>query len=242
MKKSKKSIDCTITDFSSILNECDDENEMTSYRQKHYLLPSKTFRMLLVGPSGSGKSNLLMNFLLKFIDYDRLYIYSPHLQQDCYKKLKHVLECVENETGEQILTMEANLDDMVSPEDLDPHMQNVIVFDDLVLSSKESQRKMTEMFVRGRHANCSCIYLSQMYHKIPRDIRLNSTHLCIFDVCNKREMSLLSTELNSKMSNSDFINMYCKCTEKPYDFMYIDRENTHFPFRRNLDDFYAPKL
>ena len=118
-------------------------------------------------------------------------------------------------------------------------MQNVIVFDDLVLANKESQRKMTEMFVRGRHANCSCIYLSQMYHKIPRDIRLNLTHLCIFDVCNKREMSLLATELNTCMTRDEFINMYNMCTEKPYDFMYIDRENKYFPFRRNLNDFYV---
>jgi hypothetical protein len=241
-KKTKKVIDrfdsADITDFSSILNEYSSDDDMPSYRQKHHLMPSKTFRMLLVGPSGSGKSNLLINFLLKFIDYDKLYVYSPHLHQDCYKKLKHVLECVENETGEQILTMEANLDDMVSPEDLNPHMQNVIVFDDLILSNKESQRKMTEMFVRGRHANCSCFYLSQMYHKIPRDIRLNSTHLCIFDVCNKREMSLLATELNTCMPRDEFINMYNLCTQEPFDFMYIDRENKHFPYRRNLNNFY----
>ena len=234
-------IDCTITDFSSILNECGDEDNMPPYRQKNFLLPSKIFRMLLVGPSGSGKTNLLMNLLLKFIDYDKLYVYSPHLQQDCCKKLKHVLECVEKENGEDILTMEANLDDMVSVEELDSCMQNAIVFDDLVLSSKESQRKMTEMFVRGRHANCSCFYLSQMYHKIPRDIRLNSTHLCIFDVCNKREMSLLASELNNSMPRDDFIDMYNMCTEKPFDFMYIDRENKHFPFRRNLNNFYVNK-
>jgi hypothetical protein len=198
--------------------------------------------MLLVGPSGSGKSNLLMNFLLKFLDYDKINIYTKHMDQDCYKKLKRVLENVEAETCEDILTIDNDPENIISPEDLNPHMQNLVVFDDLVLADKTVQRKITELYVRGRHANCSCIYLSQMYHKIPRDIRLNSTHLCIFDVCNKREMSLLSTELNSKMSNSDFINMYGKCTQDPYTFMYIDRENKHFPFRRNLDDFYAPNI
>jgi hypothetical protein len=138
--------------------------------------------------------------------------------------------------------MEASLDDMVSPEDLDPHMQSVIVFDDLVLSGKESQRKMTEMSVRGRHANCSCFYLSQMYHKIPRDIRLNSTHLCIFNVCNKREMSLLATELNTCMPRDEFINMYNLCTQDSYNFMYINREDKYLPYRRNLNEFYAPNL
>ena len=77
-----------------------------------------------------------------------------------------------------------------------------------------------------------------MYHKIPRDIRLNSTHLCIFDVCNKREMSLLATELNTCMPRDDFIDMYNMCTHKPFDFMYVDRENKLFRYRKNLNNFY----
>ena len=99
-----RSIDCTITDFSSILNEAGDE--VLPYRQRHYLMPNKTFRMLLVGPSGCGKSNLLMNFLLKFLHYDKLYVYTRHMGQDCYKKLKRVLENVESKTGEEILTID----------------------------------------------------------------------------------------------------------------------------------------
>ena len=248
MKKTKKSkkvdrlIDrfdsVDVTDFSSILNESEDENGKPSYRQKHFLMPSKTFRMLMVGPSGSGKSNLLMNFFLKFLDYDKIYIYTRHMDQDCYKKLRRVLENVENETGEEILTIDNDPENIISPDDLDPHMQNLVVFDDLVLADKAIQRKMTELFVRGRHANCSCFYLSQMYHKVPRDIRLNSTHLCIFDVCNKREMSLLATELNTCMPRDEFINMYNLCTQEPFDFMYVDRENKHFPYRKKLNDFY----
>ena len=254
MKKSKKtkkvidrsiasssSNDCTITDFTSILNESEDEDDMPPYRQKHFLMPHKTFRMVLSGPSGAGKSNLLMNFVLKFLDYDKIYIYTKHMDQDCYRKLKRVLQHVESETGEQILTIDNDPENIISPEELNPCKQNLIVFDDLVMCDKAIQRKMTELFVRGRHANTSCFYLSQMYHKIPRDIRLNSTHLCIFDVCNKREMSLLASELNNSMARDDFIDLYCKCTEKPFDFMYIDRENKHFPFRRNLNNFYDNK-
>jgi ABC-type dipeptide/oligopeptide/nickel transport system ATPase component len=142
MKKNQKKVnDCMITDFSSILIQNDDEDDMPPYRQKHFLLPSKTFRMLLVGPSGSGKSNLLMNFLLKFLYYDKIYINTKHMDQDCYKKLRRVLENVENETGEEILTIDNDPNNIISPEELDPHMQNLVVFDDLVLADKAIQRK-----------------------------------------------------------------------------------------------------
>ena len=160
------------------------------------------------------------------------------MDQDCYRKLKRVLQNVESETGEEILTIDNDPENIISPEDLDPHMQNLVVFDDLVLADKAIQRKMTELFVRRRHANTICFYLSQMYHKIPRDIRLNSTHLCIFDVCNKRKMSLLATELNTCMPRDDFIDMYNMCTHEPFDFMYVDRVNKHLPYRKNLNNFY----
>lgn len=240
-KQNKTLIDSEIIDFSSILNDDHEDKHMAPYKQKHFLMPSKNFRMLIIGPSGCGKSNLLMNFLLKFIHFDKLFIYTKHMEQDCYAKIRRVLENVEDETGEHIFTIDNDLENMISPDEMDSTLQNVIIFDDLVLANKESQRKMTEMFVRGRHSNCSCFYLSQMYHKVPRDIRLNCTHLSIFDVCNRREASLLCTELNTSMANEEFHQMYQKCTEKPYAFMYVDKENKYFPYRRNLNQFYKLK-
>jgi energy-coupling factor transporter ATP-binding protein EcfA2 len=233
-----QSIDCEITDFSSILKDDLEDNNMPTYKQKHFLMPSKNFRMLITGPSGCGKSNLLMNFLLKFIHFDKLYVYTRHMEQDCYRKLRRVLENVEERTCEQILTIDNDPDNIISPDELDSSKQNVVVFDDFVLANQGAQKKMVELYIRGRHANCSCFYLSQMYHKVPRDIRLNSTHLSIFDVCNRREMSLLCAELNTSMSKDQFHHVYKMCTQEPYDFMYIDRESKHFPYRRNLDKFY----
>ena len=53
------------------------------------LFPS-TFRMLIVGPSGCGKTTLLMRLLLEkeLINYDKLYVFAPSLDQNEYKVLQ----------------------------------------------------------------------------------------------------------------------------------------------------------
>ena len=35
---------------------------------------------------------------------------------------------------------------------------------------------VTELFVRGRKLNISIVFIMQSYFKVPKDVRLNSTH------------------------------------------------------------------
>ena len=52
------------------------------------LYPSHPVRCILTGPSECGKSVFLTNLILNIInEYDKIYIYSPSLHQDLYKKL-----------------------------------------------------------------------------------------------------------------------------------------------------------
>ena len=34
-----------------------------------------------------------------------------------------------------------------------------------------------ELFIRGRKLNISIVFITQSYFKVPKDVRLNSTHL-----------------------------------------------------------------
>ena len=56
-------------------------------------------------------------------------------------------------------------DDVPDPRELNPDCKNLMIFDDLLL---EKQNKCECYYIRGRHSNVDCFYLSQNYFKLPR--------------------------------------------------------------------------
>ena len=50
---------------------------------------------------------------------------------------------------------------------------------------------VTELFIRGRKVNISIVFITQSYFKLPKDVRLNSTHFFIMKIPNKENFSKL---------------------------------------------------
>ena len=66
----------------------DTSNDENNYKQLYPFIPSDTFRMLICGNTGCGKTNLLYHMLMKpLIYYDDIYLYAGSLEQNKYKKL-----------------------------------------------------------------------------------------------------------------------------------------------------------
>ena len=108
----------------------------------------------------------------------------------------------------------------------------LVVFDDMIadmINNKKLNSILTELFIRGRKLNISLIFITESYFKVPKDVRNNSTHFCIMKICNKRELMQIATDL---------IEIYRKCTDKPYSFLVIDitlSSNSSLRFRKNLN-------
>ena len=47
---------------------------------------------------------------------------------------------------------------------------------------------MTKLFTRRRKLNVSLVFITQLYFKVPKDVRINSTHFFIMKIPNKREI------------------------------------------------------
>ena len=71
----------------------------------------------------------------------------------------------------------------------------LIVFDDMIadmINNKKLNQIATELFIRGRKLNISIVFITQSYFKVPKDVRLNSTHFSIMKIPNKRELQQIA--------------------------------------------------
>ena len=65
----------------------------------------------------------------------------------------------------------------------------LIVFDDMIADMINSQKLnsvVTELFINGIKLNISFPFIAKSYFKVPKDVRLNSTHFFITKILNKR--------------------------------------------------------
>ena len=82
-------------------------------------------------------------------------------------------------------------------EDYNPGRERkiLIVFDDMIadmINNKKLHPIVTELFIRGRKLNISIVFITQSYFKVPKDVRLNSTHFFIMKILNKRELQQIA--------------------------------------------------
>ena len=74
---------------------------------------------------------------------------------------------------------------------IDKERKILIVFDDMIadmINNKKLNSIVTELFIRGRKLNISLVFITQSYFKVPKDVRLNTTHIFISKIPSKREL------------------------------------------------------
>ena len=45
-----------------------------------------------------------------------------------------------------------------------------------MINNKRLNPVVTELFIRGRNLGISIVFITESYFKVPKDVRLNSTH------------------------------------------------------------------
>ena len=127
---------------------------------------------------------------------------------------------------------------------IDKERKILIVFDDMIadmIFNKKINSIVTKLFIRGRKLNISLVFITQSYFKVPKDVRLNTSHFFIAKIPNKRELQQIAINHSSDINTKDFVNIYRKCTDEPYSFLVIDTilaSNNPLRFRKNLFKLY----
>ena len=229
--------------LDSIINENNEE-----HNKKWPYIPDHPYRILIVGGSGSEKTNALLNLINEQEDIEKIYLYAKDLSEPKYEYLikncenagiKHVND------GNAFIEYSNTMDDVYKNiDDYNPNRRRkiLIVFDDMIadiMTNKKFQAIIKELFIRCRKINISLVFITQSYFSVPKDVRLNSTHYFIMKINNKRELQNIAINHSADIDYKDFMKIYRECTKEPFNFMTIDTTlpaSNPLRFRKNLFD------
>ena len=116
----------------------------------------------------------------------------------------------------------------------------LILFNGMIadmLSNKKLNPIVTELFIRRRKINIYFLFSKEYYFAVSKNIRLNSTNYFVMKIPNKRKLLQMAFNHSSDIDFQEFMNLYKKCTEKPYPFLVIDTtlaSDNSSRFRQNL--------
>ena len=159
-----------MVNLDSITNENNKE-----HNKKWPYIPDHPYRILIIGGSGSRKTNALLNLIKEEDDIDKIYLYGKNLSQpkyECFiKKRKDARTKYFNHPN--AFTEYSNTMDNVY-ENIDNYNQNrqrkiLIVFENMIadiISSKKFQAIIKELFIRCRKLNISLGFIIQSYFSV----------------------------------------------------------------------------
>ena len=192
------------------------------------------FRMLIIGLSGSGKTNNLLHLIQNLNEtspIDKIYLYVKDLTEPKYKFL------INNRKNAGIKHFNNSTAFIEYSNDMDDVFTNInnynkkrkqkvlIVFDNMIadiMSSTNFQAIIKELFIRCRKLNISIVFITQSYFRTPKDARLNSTHYVIMKIQNRKEFQNTAQENSGDINFKDFLKTCKDYTSKPYSCMIID--------------------
>ena len=80
-----------------------------------------------------------------------------------------------------------------------------MVFDDMIADMIINRKVVTELSTRARKVNISIVFITQVFFKVPKDVRLNSTHFFIMKIPDKRELQQIALNHSSDTGFKDFL-------------------------------------
>ena len=197
--------------------------------------PEHQYRRLLIGNSGSGKTNVLLNLIENQPGIDKIYLYAKDPYEAKYQYVINKREGVGiNHFNDPKAFIEYSNDMHNNCKNIDDYNTDnenkiLIVFDDMIadmIQNKKLNSVVVELFIRGRKLNISgklnisLVFIAQSYFKVPKDVRLDTTHLFISKNLSKRELQQIVINHSSDIRNEDFVNIYRKCIAEPYFFLF----------------------
>ena len=195
---------------------------------------SVPFRMGIIGASGSGKSNTVLNIIAQFSGtFNRIIIFTKNKAEPLYQYLEAKIPQKDE------LEIFEGLDELNKMKlDTEFKGQTLIIFDDMCLEKDQSQ--IEQLFIRGRKLGdgVSLAYLSQSFYAVPRKIRLQLNYLILRKIPSSRDIVAILKECSLSVSKEQLNQLYNHAVTKSItNFLLIDfGADPELQFRKNFDE------
>jgi len=211
-------------------------------KQSRYNVASKLpMRSIILGPSGSGKSILLQNFILDIYKdcFSRIYIFSPSINVD-YQTWEPVKKYINKEITNNddenfyydhynedalfnIITTQRKIIEYQKKHNHNKLFSILIVVDDFADDVKFSRNSklLHSLFTRGRHSQISTVVATQKFNALSPIIRVNASDLYVFRLRNYSDLQAFLDEVSAIAPKDVILEMYHLATDEPYSFLTV---------------------
>ena len=167
------------------------------HNEKWPYIPDHPYRVLIIGGSGSGKTNTLLHLINEQDSIDKIYLHAKYLNQPKYEFLiinrenAGIKHC---DNPNAFIEYSNAMDDVYKKIDhYNPRRKRkvLIAFDDMIadiMTNKLFQAIIKELFIRCSKLNISLVFITQPYFTVPKDVKLNSTHYFIMKINHRKEL------------------------------------------------------
>lgn len=197
------------------------------------------FRMLIIGSSGSGKTNTILNLLKEMNGtFSSIDIYTRQPDEPLYKHLLEVYKKNHTIGEEEGLNIHEGIMDLKPLNEYDETKNHLVIFDDMIL--EKNLKQVAEYYIRCRKKGVSVIFLSQSYYLNDQNwkiIRRQANYIIIKKINSVKELMAIIKDYSLNISKEEFLKMYEDITkENKFNFLMVDLdEEPEKRFRKNYD-------
>lgn len=196
-----------------------------NYKSHGLKLP---FRGIIIGGSGSMKTNTTMNILHQMTGtFNKVYIFTRNKNEQLYEFLELQIP------DKEMLEIHEGLDHLKSMNmDKDFFGQTLVIFDDLV--NEKDQSIIGELFLRGRKLGrdkiikdglqgVSILYLTQKYALVPTLVREQCNYIILKKISSKRDTTYILRNHSIGLEIDELLKIYNYCMKQgDVEFLLID--------------------
>lgn len=205
------------------------------------LLPSVRFFGMLVGSTGTGKTNLLVNMLAsnefpydKIFEGDNIYIFSGSLNSD--EKLQSLIEYKEipesnlydNYDNEQLHLLYNKLEEDYTEKKTNDIQINypLIILDDLsfAIGRGKDFDALKRYSQNSRKLGISFLITTQHFSQIPLSVRNNISFAVLYKTSSKN-VSIIEEEMNYLKTKKLFLEMWHQNIKSKRDYIIVNFDN-----------------